>query len=87
MRRSPGPGRGAAWVRSLYSGNDTYRGEGRSLGLARGLLVYVDRRNITREGMGIGSPAARIGRCTVFSRHCETGVTWHGALRADPPPC
>jgi hypothetical protein len=46
----------------------TYRGEGISQGLARGLLVYYGDLNLTGEGMGIGSVAIRDHECTYFSR-------------------
>jgi len=45
-----------------------YAGEGKSQGLARGLLVYYGDRNITGEGMGIGSIALRDRKYTCFSR-------------------
>ena len=45
-----------------------YTGEGNSQGLARGLLVYYGDRNITGEGMGIGSIALRDQEYTYFSR-------------------
>lgn len=45
-----------------------YKGEGRSQGLARGLLVYHGDQNITGEGMGIGSVALRDREFTYFSR-------------------
>ncbi len=45
-----------------------YAGEGKSQGLARGLLVYYGDRNITGEGMGIGSIALRDREYTCFSR-------------------
>jgi len=45
-----------------------YAGEGKSQGLARGLLVYFGDRNITGEGMGIGSIALRDREYTCFSR-------------------
>jgi len=45
-----------------------YTGEGKSQGLARGLLVYYGDRNITGEGMGIGSIALRDRNYTCFSR-------------------
>ncbi len=55
-----------------------YTGEGKSQGLARGLLVYYGDRNITGEGMGIGSIALRDQEFTCFSRSCtdseEDGV-------------
>jgi hypothetical protein len=54
------------------SADGSYPGEGRSRDLARGLLVYADGRNLTREGMGIGCPAAKTERHTLFSRTCST---------------
>jgi hypothetical protein len=45
-----------------------YSGEGISQGLARGLLVYYGDKNITGEGMGIGSIALRDQEYTYFSR-------------------
>lgn len=45
-----------------------YEGEGRSLGLARGLLVFYGDQNLTGEGMGIGSVAIRDRTGTYFCR-------------------
>ena len=45
-----------------------YTGEGRSGGLARGLLVYHDGTNLAGEGMGIGGVALKVGDGTCFSR-------------------
>ena len=57
-----------------------YPGDGISRGLARGLLVYDGDRNITGEGMGIGSVACRDGESTYFSRSW-TDVQEDGVLR------
>jgi hypothetical protein len=57
-----------------------YKGEGKSHGLARGLLVYYGDRNITGEGMGIGSIAFRARKYTCFSRSW-TDSEEDGALR------
>jgi hypothetical protein len=57
-----------------------YPGDGISRGLARGLLVYDGDRNITGEGMGIGSIALRDGEYTYFSRSW-TDVQEAGVLR------
>ena len=57
-----------------------YSGEGRSQGLARGLLVYYGDQNLTGEGMGIGSIAMRDRDCTYFSRSW-TDVNEDGILR------
>jgi hypothetical protein len=54
------------------SGDDSYSGEGRTRDLARGLLVYAGRQNLTREGMGIGCPVAKTDGATLFSRWCRT---------------
>lgn len=52
--------------------SDSYRGEGVSLGLPRGLTVSLDARNITQEGMGLGTIACRRGGFTWFARHSRT---------------
>lgn len=52
-----------------------YRGEGRSHGLARGLLVFDNEKNLTREGMGIGSPVILAGGNTYFSRSCYSAYS------------
>lgn len=58
----------------------SYRGEGISQGLARGLLVYYEDTNLTGEGMGIGSVALRDPACTYFSRSWSDSVE-AGVLR------
>jgi hypothetical protein len=45
-----------------------YTGEGRSRGLARGLLVFSGELNLAGEGMGIGTVALRSNNDTFFSR-------------------
>ncbi|HTY15411.1 MAG TPA: hypothetical protein VMC42_06860 [Methanoregulaceae archaeon] len=47
---------------------DDYTGEGRSRGLARGLLAYYGELNLTAEGMGIGGVALKDRYGTCFSR-------------------
>jgi hypothetical protein len=44
---------------------------GVSSGLARGLSGVWNRNDITQEGMGLGSPALKIGKQTYFSRTCS----------------
>jgi hypothetical protein len=57
-----------------------YQGEGISMGLARGLLVYYGDQNLTGEGMGIGSVAIRDHECTYFSRS-RTDSTEAGVIK------
>lgn len=45
-----------------------YTGYGLSEGLPRGLQVYWEGRNLTQEGMGVGTAALRQGGRTFFSR-------------------
>lgn len=54
--------------------DDTFRGEGASDGLSRGLLAFFDSHNITQEGMGIGAIALRTDKFTYFSNTCKTEV-------------
>jgi hypothetical protein len=51
---------------------DDYIGEGASRGLSRGILVFTGGKNLTGEGMGIGSIAFRKGGCTYFPSTCLT---------------
>jgi hypothetical protein len=53
-------------IRIVSPGN--YTGEGRSRGLARGLLVFSGELNLAGEGMGIGTVALRDNNDTFFSR-------------------
>ncbi len=58
-----------------------YSGEGISLGLARGLLVFYGDCNLTGEGMGIGSIAVRDRHATYFSRSTEDSMDEGGVFR------
>ena len=51
-----------------FLSDSQYPGEGKSAGLARGMLVFLGERNLTREGMGLGSPAFKYPTATVFAR-------------------
>ncbi|MDD1712472.1 MAG: hypothetical protein LUQ69_04805 [Methanoregulaceae archaeon] len=57
-----------------FSPGQDYLGEGISRGLARGMLVSADGRNVTGEGMGIGAVALKDHRFSYFSRGCATTV-------------
>jgi len=61
--------------------DDRYPGEGVSLGLARGLLVRADGKDLIREGMGIGSPALKTTWRTFFSRRYETEASGDRIVR------
>jgi hypothetical protein len=54
----------------IFAWAEEYRGEGRSQGLSRGLLVLAGEENVIREGMGIGCPAVLSNGEPVFSRTC-----------------
>jgi hypothetical protein len=49
-----------------------YNGEGASQGLSRGILVFFAGKNLTGEGMGIGSIAFRKRGYTYFPSRCVT---------------
>ena len=57
-----------------FSPGQEYLGEGISRGLARGMLVFTEGRNITGEGMGIGAVALKDRSFSYFSRDCNTMV-------------
>jgi hypothetical protein len=57
-----------------YYSDDSYKGEGISLGLARGILVKYKGIDIVQEGMGIGSLAIKNGLMTYFA---STSITTH----------
>jgi hypothetical protein len=57
-----------------------YTGEGRSRGLARGLLVFSGELNLAGEGMGIGTVALRSDNDTFFSRSW-TDITGDNVFR------
>ena len=61
-----------------FLADDRYVGEGVSLGLARGLLGCYRGRNITQEGMGLGTVALRLGPFTYFAGTCETRTLAEG---------
>ncbi|MFX1521787.1 MAG: hypothetical protein ACFFCD_17920 [Promethearchaeota archaeon] len=46
----------------------SYKGEGISEGLERGVLVFFDDKNLIQEGMGLGTVALRTRNLTYFSR-------------------
>ncbi|MGZ5486457.1 MAG: hypothetical protein ACXWFB_11215, partial [Nitrososphaeraceae archaeon] len=56
----------------IYYSDDSYLGEGISLGLARGILVKYKAMNITQEGLGIGNLALKMGLMTYFASTCDT---------------
>jgi hypothetical protein len=62
-----------------FTGDD-YPGEGESRGYSRGVLVFSGLRNLTGEGMGIGSIAIRKGRYTYFPSRHTTGSGEEGIL-------
>ncbi len=49
--------------------DDSYIGFGHSKGLARGLLLFWDRSNVTQEGMGLGTIAIKEEGSTYFSQN------------------
>ncbi len=60
---------------------DSYKGYGHSQGLARGLQLFCDGKNMTQEGMGLGTIAIKEDNCTYFSQKCENiqkeeGILW-----------
>ncbi len=61
--------------------DDSYRGSGKSTGLARGLLVALaGGQNLTQDGMGLCSPALKTERNTYFCRSCETETAEEGRV-------
>lgn len=56
----------------VYYSDDSYFGEGISLGIARGILVKYKNRNVVQEGLGIGNLALKNGLMTYFASTCET---------------
>ncbi len=72
---------GAALQDLTIFSDDSYRASGKSTGLARGLLVAVaGGRNLTQDGMGLGSPALKTEHGTYFSRSCVTDVAGDGRV-------
>ena len=56
----------------IYYSDDSYLGEGISLGIARGILVKYKDTNIVQEGLGIGNLALKNGLMTYFASTCKT---------------
>jgi len=55
-----------------YYSDDSYLGEGISLGIVRGILVKYKDTNIVQEGLGIGNVALKNGLMTYFASTCKT---------------
>ena len=56
----------------IYYSDDSYLGEGISLGIARGVLVKYKGVNIVQEGLGIGSLTLKNGLMSYFATTCNT---------------
>lgn len=56
----------------IYYFDDSYQGEGISLGIARGILVKYKNINIVQEWMGLGNLALKNGLMTYFSTTCKS---------------
>src|SRR5665647_1557256 len=56
----------------IYYSDDSYLGEGVSLGIARGILVKYKGKNITQEGLGLGNLALKNGLMTYFASTNKT---------------
>jgi len=56
----------------IYYSDDSYLGEGISLGIVRGILVKYKDTNIVQEGLGIGNLALKNGLMTYFASTCNT---------------
>jgi len=56
----------------IYYSDDSYLGEGISLGIARGILVKYKGTTIVQEGLGIGNLALKNGLMTYFASTCKT---------------
>jgi hypothetical protein len=63
-----------------YRAEPDYRGQGISLGLARGLTAWIDRQNLTQEGMGLGTIAARFRGLTYFCLGSSTEEHGQGRI-------
>jgi hypothetical protein len=55
-----------------YYSEDSFPGEGISIGISRGILVKHKNKNIVQEGLGIGSLALKNRLTTYFSSTCKT---------------
>jgi len=56
----------------IYYSDDSYLGEGMSIGIARGILVKYKGINIVQEGLGLGNLALKNGLMTYFASTCRT---------------
>ncbi|MCL5069689.1 MAG: hypothetical protein M1308_02140, partial [Actinobacteria bacterium] len=56
----------------VYYYDDSYQGEGISLGISRGILVKYKDTSIVQEGTGIGNIALKNGLMTYFPSTCNT---------------
>lgn len=56
----------------IYYSDDSYLGEGVSLGITRGILVKYKGKNITQEGLGLGNLALKNGLMTYFASTNKT---------------
>lgn len=59
---------------------EDYRGEGDSEGLSRGILAFSGERNMTGEGMGIGSIALKKEGNSYFSARATTLAVENGVI-------
>jgi hypothetical protein len=66
----------------IFKWDPRFRGEGISLGLARGLTAWIDDQNVTQEGMGLGTAACRHRRFTYFSTNAAGHHEADGVHRA-----
>ncbi len=56
----------------VFYSDDSYLGEGISLGVVRGILVKYKDINIVQEGLGIGNIALKNGLMTYLASTCNT---------------
>jgi hypothetical protein len=61
--------------------DDSFPGEGVSIGLARGLVARHEGMDITGEGMGIGAVAIRTGGFTYFAENTNTKKAGHRIVK------
>ena len=66
----------------VFTWDPSYRGEGISIGLSRGLVVLVDGENVTQEGMGLGTAACRHRGFTYFCGNADANHEENGVVRA-----
>jgi hypothetical protein len=65
----------------IFTSDPYYRGEGISLGLARGLTAWLDGQNVTQEGMGLGTAACKHRHFTYFSSSAAAQNNGDGLFR------